>query len=165
MKPSIEASGVRNSWLALAMKSTRMRSSRRCSVRSRKVSSVAATAPGAGCERRDADFEQPLDRHALAPRRRLGFAAGQHAPHRVDDVGGAQGQDQRLAELQAGQQGERRRVGDDRAALGVDHHRRFRHRPDQPLGERRMQQFGEGRDSFGVGHADPGSVGRERRAA
>ena len=47
MKPSIEASGVRNSWLALAMKSTRMRSSRRCSVRSRSVSRAAATAPGA----------------------------------------------------------------------------------------------------------------------
>ncbi len=44
-KPSIEASGVRNSWLALAMKSARMRSTRRDSVKSRSVSKVATTWP------------------------------------------------------------------------------------------------------------------------
>ena len=44
-KPSSEARGVRNSWLALAMKSTRMRSTRRASVRSRRVSSAAPISP------------------------------------------------------------------------------------------------------------------------
>ena len=44
-KPSIEASGVRNSWLALAIKSTRILSTRRCSVKSRKVIKVAKTFP------------------------------------------------------------------------------------------------------------------------
>ena len=36
MKPSSEARGVRNSWLALATKSTRIASSRRAEVRSRR---------------------------------------------------------------------------------------------------------------------------------
>ena len=41
-KPSNDASGVRNSWLALATKSTRIRSMRRVSVVSRKVTSRAS---------------------------------------------------------------------------------------------------------------------------
>ena len=65
---------MRNSWLALAMKSARMRSTRRASVRSRSVTSVAIDVAVLGGERRDADLEQPLDRHALAPQRGLRLA-------------------------------------------------------------------------------------------
>ncbi len=44
-KPSSEASGVRSSWLALATKSTRIRSVTRCSLRSSKVSSTGRRTP------------------------------------------------------------------------------------------------------------------------
>ena len=52
MKPITEASGVRNSWLTLAMKSERMRSTRRASVVSRRVimqSLPSARVRGARC--------------------------------------------------------------------------------------------------------------------
>ena len=131
MKPSSEASGVRNSWLALAMKSTRMRSTPPQLGQIAQGQQGRHDLVGGGRERRDADLEQPLDRHPLAPRRRLGFAARHHAPHRVDDVGRAQRQDERLAELQPRQQVERRPVGGDRAPVRLDDHRRLRHRLDE----------------------------------
>ena len=89
MKPTSEASGVRNSWLALAMKSTRSRSTRRASVWSRKVMQRRHDFAARRRERRDADVEQPFDRHALAPLHGLGFAARHHPAARVDDVGRA----------------------------------------------------------------------------
>ena len=87
MNPSSEASGVRSSWLALAMKSTRMpldpadlgqvaqRQQRRLdpAVRPR--------------QRGDADVEKPLDRNALDPLHGLGFPAGDHAAIGVDTSG------------------------------------------------------------------------------
>ena len=77
-----------------------------------------------GGERRDADLEQPLDRHALAPQHGFGFVAGDDAADGVDDVGRTQRQHQRLADLQTRQQLTRRRVGGDRAVVGVDNQRR-----------------------------------------
>ena len=61
-KPEIEASGVLSSWLALAMKSARMRSMRRASLWSLNIDDEQ---PGAAADRRDGDPVDALDRHAL----------------------------------------------------------------------------------------------------
>ena len=55
---------MRNSWLALAMKSARVARPARDSVRSRKVSSGDEAGARVGGEQRDADLEQALDRTA-----------------------------------------------------------------------------------------------------
>ena len=103
MNPSSEASGVRSSWLALAMKSTRSRSTRRISVRSRSVISAASTSPSGAASGATQTSNSALDRNALAPLHGLGLAAGHHPAVGVDDVGRAQGQHQRIAELEHGQ--------------------------------------------------------------
>ena len=64
-KPSSEASGVRSSWLALATKSARIRSTRRASVRSRKV-----TAPGAVLVGRARAAPRDVERRARPARGR-----------------------------------------------------------------------------------------------
>ena len=99
-------------------------------------------------ERRDADVEQPFDRHAFAPLDGFGFAARHHPPARVDDVGGAQAEHERIADPQSGQQIQRRLVGRRRALVRADDDRRLRHCADKLRRKRRSDEVGKRR---GVG--------------
>ena len=65
-KARSEASGVRSSWLALAMKSARICTSLSCSVRSRKVTSSCGEDGAVDLPSRDTVADDaPLHRHAL----------------------------------------------------------------------------------------------------
>ena len=79
-------------------------------------------------ERGDADVKQPFDRHPFAPLHGLGFAARHHPTPRVDDVGGAQAEHERIADPKPGQELQRRLVGRRRALVRADDDRRLRHR-------------------------------------
>ena len=70
MKPDSEASGVRSSWLALARKSARVRSTRRCSVSSRNTNSawpspVAARVSGRASTRNHRGWAPPTSKIAV----------------------------------------------------------------------------------------------------
>ena len=91
---------------------------------------------GLGGERGDADLEQPLDGHALAPERGLRLARQFDVPDRIDDIGRAQRQHERFANPQRGQQRERGLVGGGGASVLADDDRGLGHRAQQLAGER-----------------------------
>ena len=123
---------MRNSWLALAMKSARMRSTRRDSVRSRKVSSVATTSPASVASgatqtsnSRSIGTRSLHSAVSASPRRRRrGGSRRCTSGERSASTSGS-------PTRSAGSSATRGLVGGDRAPVGVDDDRRLRHRADQ----------------------------------
>ena len=113
MKPVSEASGVRSSWLALATKSTRMRSVRRRSLRSSRMSTMNSP-PGRRGARRDRRTRRRTSARSGRARRTRPAPAGRRCATRSKAAtrsGIAQAEGQRLAGAD--------REGRDGALVGV----------------------------------------------
>ena len=117
MKPVSEASGVRSSWLALARKSARVRSVRRSSVSSRRVSSASRRPLGAVAAAGRAPPDAVLHAAGLVGGL-AGDAAEQGLVDRLQHLRVAHRGDQRAGLAAGAEELARRGVGVDQPAAG-----------------------------------------------
>ncbi len=145
MKPSSAASGVRNSWLALAMKSARISSTRRSGVRSLNVISRISACPSSTLASLTGVTKASNQRSSGTRSKnstRCGVAARGSAPDRVDQFGHAQGDQGRFAAAQRRRDRRGRRIKGNDAAVAVEHNRRSGQPADQRLDQQCLRMRG-----------------------
>ena len=121
-KPSSDAKGVRNSWLALATKSVRIASSRRADVRSRKNRTTPDLASlSSACDRSGPIWTSKVRSLGTCSEysTRSGSLRGKNRVDAVENDGAAKRERQRMLALEAGQEKMRRfiRLDNDRALV------------------------------------------------